>query len=586
MADNKTLPDQNKNINNQNYNFNVDETYQNLVTEIQSIRSNVAIEDIISQKLFDNVKDNESLKTIYTKLAKITSNPDLQESRCHAFYRLLGLPIFSDITNDICSPGYYKNDQTSVNGVTNIFGIEQTLSSIIASQNKDGKFYQLSQQRETDFIKKYKKIFKAQGMAASINALSLYYIRIISSSFESDVDDYNDYDILHQTYKVLLINSLNKSLMEYTDQFGNLTTDIGVPITSGYKNIVSINRVHIIKPFIVDPRIDITSGNKRVAAPFLYDKEQTKYMDGVYLNRPIIEQIFFDRFLNKDQNQQGIIQTRLDFLINNYQAFAANGIQFNTLNNIDPYLLEQYDKYIMVLSSMIDRLCENLDIIQKVQKKYHWIPYVNVNGPEGGCTTLQPFLNDLNNLNSIDDNQLLFFQAQSTANSQVTNENPPDLGRISFSGFLSSLNSDNSSSDNKHIVGNNSQTSYERIVSQRNSLCAYANTAIQRIEMIMGEFSGLGLIDIIIVIASLYTLKSEHLIRLVDPYAYNRFIKLVKNKFPTSLNNLSISNIPIELVYDTSLNKQALIQLNNNIKAFYLIAKQLFNNKINGLTNK
>ena len=55
---------------------------------------------------------------------------------------------------------------------------------------------------------------------------------------------------------------------------------------------------------------------------------------------------------------------------------------------------------------------------------------------------------------------------------------------------------------------------------KRNQLLAKASNALQIVEMIMGEFSGLGLCDIVAVVGALYTMPLASLVGFLDTDSY------------------------------------------------------------------
>ena len=57
---------------------------------------------------------------------------------------------------------------------------------------------------------------------------------------------------------------------------------------------------------------------------------------------------------------------------------------------------------------------------------------------------------------------------------------------------------------------------------ERDSDCHDASIALKRIEMLMGEFSGFGIIDYYIMYIALYAIEKETLINLLDDISFSR----------------------------------------------------------------
>ena len=101
---------------------------------------------------------------------------------------------------------------------------------------------------------------------------------------------------------------------------------------------------------------------------------------------------------------------------------------------------------------------------------------------------------------------------------------------------------------------------YEEENSKRITYCNKANEAIQNIEIIMGEFSGLGLCDIVAMIASLNLLPLEVLVSLIDEPAYKRMKEAVNSQLTNSQE--IAAQIPVV---------EALTKLEASVKDWYNI---------------
>ena len=97
----------------------------------------------------------------------------------------------------------------------------------------------------------------------------------------------------------------------------------------------------------------------------------------------------------------------------------------------------------------------------------------------------------------------------------------------------------------------------------RNNTMKKAGDALQTIEMIMGEFSGLGLCDILAIIASLHIMPIEDLLGFLDKDAFDRMKILLNKSDVARTDNLS----------------QCLGVLTNTVKDFFNLMDKLYLDK-------
>ena len=86
----------------QNYNLDIDQMFKDWIAPIDALRSYAAPNLGAEFNKLGSGTDKTDI-TDYVKKIKIETTP--QESRCHAFYRLIGLPVVSN-DNTIYSPGF------------------------------------------------------------------------------------------------------------------------------------------------------------------------------------------------------------------------------------------------------------------------------------------------------------------------------------------------------------------------------------------------------------------------------------------------------------------------------------------------
>jgi hypothetical protein len=486
-----------------------------------------------------------------------TTTPVLlvQESRCHAFYRILGLPVVSANASNFYNPGfditkrYYQQ-----------LGLTQSipLSEKITIASAVGKpFEAISAARET-WAATTSQIFSSPtsveagvlaltsgtyGTGGTINKRLFNVLQKVTGPF--------DFNSAHQTYAIASLTSLvgDSEQLLATFQDANANTILSAYVSgTGASAVFSakspsttfFTHQHIIAPFMVDPRIDFSvwsnesktfnGMSKRIAVPFVPDASFLQVSSTANAERPVIEQIIRKRMYQANQ------ATEAGANLANAQAFIQNDptigaipfIGSAPLSNIFSsavFGLSQQNSFADTLSylqSLIKKLVVSLQKVHLAQGIYYWLPMPNTTGPEGGSNIRDVPLNQnfSNNLVTDEDFNIIYNQTQvlfSNITVAATQANAiPDRGGYAFGGNFS-FNKD--TTDAQGDVSSNTQNN---LAAKRNKILNDASDALQIIEMIMGEFSGLGLCDILAVIGALYTMPMTNLVGFLDDDAYLR----------------------------------------------------------------
>jgi hypothetical protein len=488
---------------NQNFNIDISQVYSDFIQEIDANRSisnlNIFIARASSQFQVNTIAS-------LNNFLKIESTP--QESRAHCFYRLIGFPVVDQGFN-YYNPGLDTDNPGNLQNKVNI------------ANNQDPSFLALSLMREnynntilTNFNTTPPTLNSSVlALSSSINT-RLFSIPVLNS-------DPFDYTISDQQY-IANINSIvgdrQVSLENYTDETGILPT-------------ISTNRYHFIKPFIVDPRIDFTinPADRRVAVPFVTNKKSLLIGENTYVKRPLIEKVIRDRYTS---TQGAVVSTSqqqiIDYILNVPTIKNDNLIQqmVNNIYNQGPLgPIVQFEKFLFLIQAMCTALVKAQLKIQLVQSRYYWLPLPSTIGPEGGSTIEPPIVstNLPSTLITTQDQSIINFTLAQLANTFDTQTAPlngiPDLGGFAFDPFQLTFNTDTSSS-----LGDNTTTQLTALTTKRNTDLATANTALQTVEIIMGEWSGLGLCDILAVMGSLYVMDEDDLLGFLDAPAQQRAI--------------------------------------------------------------
>jgi hypothetical protein len=496
----------------QNYDLDIQQLYSSFIQQIDQVRSHVSV---------INNTSAQSITTIHNNFILIDPQP--QESRAHAFYRLIGLPVVASDGSQFYNPGYdieaFSNTPNSTDQQ-----IHKNAIGIAAAG-----LYPLMDARER-YVQDIRQVFAVQDISSAVVALSSQVPRHFNF-FGSQAADPFAQNTSDQTYSVASRNLANTAnFTDYQDASGNSIS------SSDMRGKFAFQRSHFLKPFMVDPRIDLTVSPDTglVCVPFTIDKSKTKLRDDAYLYRPLIENICRSR-LTLPPSQDDLTQT-----FQQAQTYLKNQ---NVSGLVDPNLLAKIYantnttiaqdvllKYFNFMRSMIDRLAESMEYLASLSNgsgfgsstnSFQWLPIPNTNGPEFGSTTAS--INPNDPLNTPGDKALLQLQYQvqldqlyqKTAGVSASS----DLGNFAFDFSAPNLTPDENTVSG---FGNKHQDALTAIQDKRAHITDQANNSLQTIEIIMGEFSGLGLCDIIAIYTALWSIDTKALVGLLDDKAFNR----------------------------------------------------------------
>jgi hypothetical protein len=239
----------------------------------------------------------------------------------------------------------------------------------------------------------------------------------------------------------------------------------------------------------------------------------------------------------------------------------------NNIYNVDGYT-SQFENFLYMIEAMCLELIKARKEMSLAQALYYWLPLPSTQGPEGGSDVDGLIISQTfsNTLITVADQSLTNLTLIQSSNTFQTNSSEaagiPDLGGFAFDGgnkfFDLTFNSDTSTS-----LGDNVTKQVDKLNKTRNYVLGVANTALQTTEIIMGEWSGLGLCDIIAIMGSLYTMPISSLVGLLDIDSYNRMI--------TAINLESGVVTPNDIT-------QSLQDLINSVNGYYHLMDDVYNN--------
>jgi hypothetical protein len=492
-----------------------------------------------------------------------TTTPILlaQESRCHAFYRIIGFPVVNSDQSAYYNPGfditksYYKQ-----NNLTQKIPLSQKIT--IAS-NVGAKFEAISAARE-NWVATTSQLFSTPtSVEAGVLALtsgtygSNGIINIRDFNVLKNVGTPFDYTIADQTYATAsqscLVGNQSQLLAVFQDGSANsiLTTSTGASKTPSQ---AFFSHQHIIAPFNVDPRIDFSiwgnesrtsSGtSRRIAVPFVTDASFLQVSSTATAIRPILEGIIRKRVYQASQSAVAgdAVNNAMTVVASDPKIGSIPFIGSMPISNIfsgSVFSLDQQNSfadYLSFIQTLMQKLVVALHKVQAVQGIYYWLPVPNTTGPEGGSQIRDVPLNSnfSQSLITDEDFNIIYNQAQvifSNISIAATQANgTPDPGGTSL-GFNSSPITFNK--DTSNAQGDRSTNTMNILGKKRDKKLTDASTALQTIEMILGEFSGFGLVDIVAVVGTLYTMSMSNLMGFLDQDAYGRAQTILGSGIPS-----------------------------------------------------
>ena len=544
------MVDQNNFESGQNFQINLDQIYNDFIGVIDSVRSEVNITDPNNQTLFKKFTTSSFTGGPTTAGLKIESTP--QESRCHAFYRIIGFPVM-DKNYNIYNPGL----DTVVDASRKV-----TLDvKVSIANNLPPGFEKISEKRET-YLNNFTKIFFSNtSIDAQVYALSSVNVREFNVPFvknadaiESSFDPENQsYDILNESF-----SGVNTTLTfnDYVDASGEKA-----------KNF-STKRYHIIKPFLVDPRIDLTTPSlKKIAIPFV-SKIQSQVSENFYVKQPVLEKVIKDRFIvSKEADEIGTLAQSVIEEIKNTDSIKDQEIvkQITSGNLYKTSEKQLFAKYFYIIQAMMQSLAQARLNLFSIRAKYYWLPTPSTSGPEK-LGSITPIFTTLPvSLSTSRDQALIkckIIAIIDSIQSQVGRlSSQPDYAAYNFENYTVTYSDDTTES-----FGDINAKQLQTLNESRDYDFSKALESLRQVEIIMGEFSGLGLCDIFAIMAGLYLMPRQSLLGFLDADAYTRARQVLQLK---------------ELPEQNAVNAQTAIQdFTKVVQEIYVLMDKLYTDAV------
>ena len=427
-----------------------------------------------------------------------TSANTAQESRAHAFYRMLGLPTIAP-DGKLFNPGFNPlRDGAENTRQGNIAeAIPHNMKMLIATRENRTRTYQGFFARATE--------------SASVLSIALGTPK---GQRKFSVSDTSIESLSEPNFQVQQIPARREFIST------NYKKKDGSEITATFDSVT-----HILAPFMTDPvissNLDPVSGSSSVVigAPFL-DKKDLEYERGKYAPRPGLE--FILRLRLRQQNVTGGLQD-LDFsqLVSEISedrqreiasAISGVGVQADDLSKILSGIgyVELYtlDDLVKLYKGLVYLYVKNVEIIEDVSKQIIWVPLANEGGPEFGTEVSTGFVLPKRFLEWELEQRIWKLDCKSSmAKQQLDIGENNDGTPLAFKDFAIS---------EFQNLANTFDEDLQEANNERAQLEAEASNALRVIEIISGEVSGLGLIDIIAIYMALWSVNVSVLLDLLD----------------------------------------------------------------------
>lgn len=481
--------------------INLQDLRKRYIDPIERLRSMSAPSSILGQGARTTEGDQAVQREIDT--AQVDNN-DALESRTHAFYRMLSLPVISGDQQSFYNPGF--NPERTRNAAT---------KNAQVSDNVSQNMRTMHQSRE-NAARTRLNTFKRGGLDASVYAAVLPIVKpfqVIDSNLTfSDAFDQKDDQTFDINTRKLFIEST------FSDSDGNNITNF---FESG---------THKLRPFTIDPKIESTvmPSDRLVCEPFLRDKDATRLEEDTFLVRPGIEQVLRFRlraFENTKVIRQTIFEldgvvaevdgeetTNIDLRDTALALLAENRISGGEIRSeiiASDVEVINLTRLIRTIKGVVETLIKSIETIADVSRFLEWKPLPDERGPEFGAD-VAAFLRPKRRTSKIE-RRIRELKTKRVVTVAQTETADVDIGKFSIS-FLE--NTEKTFNDELNVLD-----------SARLKAVEEASKSLSNIEIITGEISGLGLTDILAIYTALWAIDLETLVHMLDDAAFQRLFE-------------------------------------------------------------
>lgn len=489
----------------QSINFDIDVLYNKFIVPIEILRS-------MSAPIIFQPPKGEDVDGTTTQKELDNANVDgtsAQESRAHAFYRSIGLPVI-DQDNNFYNPGFNPKRSEKIRIQNNSIS-DRAYESV----------KKMTQLREVAARGRY-DIFKRQGVNASVYTLALSIL---------DSKNIKKFQIMNKNSNFTIVDEQKFTIGKRKSYIkANYSDASGAELTSFFES-----GSHILRPLVCDAAIEKTvmPASRLVCEPFLVSDYDTVLELDTFLHRPKIEQILRLR-LSDNVDEKSILDESI-FLMDpsaNISGLSLSDLKRLALALLDDNNISEQDlldkinasnveivfvnNIVKTMKMAIDILINSIETISIVSKSIDWTPISLSLGPLFGLDVGS--LIAKKTMSTELERRIINLSLKAQNSSRQFSPSNLKLGKYALNSF-----------DNMEKFFENELLDAKE---QRNEYIRLGSNALRSIEIITGEVSGLGLIDILAIYAALWSIDLDVLISLLDNNAFNRLYennKILRN---------------------------------------------------------
>jgi hypothetical protein len=481
----------------------VEQMYKSFIVPIdENIRSFMSSSGIDASIITNPRGYNTDQEVVATSIiGGVVDTLRYNESRCHAFYRNIGFPVVSP-NGSFYNPGHDPNQ----------------INTFIKRQNVESSLYadgfnavRLTLKRE-DNNKQRRDIFSKQDELSSIYAILLRKIRPFLSA---------------QTGKdPFYLDEQKTPISDRSQEISNLDISIDIP------DIVT-NVPHILKPFMVNPRIEAAvepEQVRRVAVPFLGSPDDLitgfdEKGNNTKAFRPILEEVIINRLQvrqssdyitnsvkriigYKNSSTNAEVSTLLALSGTDDLSFVGDDV-IEAVQNFSSLESTIATTLIKAIKVCVEELNVAIREVEKINSEINLEPIPDRNGPEfpeGGRIRVSGGILDTSDLQK----KQAILELQRLVNERLQ---PKQDSRIGSNSYISAISID---------LTKNMEDPISRLKKESDEYGRKALNYLSTIEKITGEISGIGLVDILGIYTALYTIDMKYLIGFLDDAALDR----------------------------------------------------------------
>lgn len=506
-----------------------------------------------NQDIFD-LDINKLVSSLLAPVDAIRSQTETDgfiESRVNAFYRMIGFPVANN-GSEFYSPGYDINANIDNS-------VKKEKDKIADSIIKNKQFVSQQLDPREQIVKDYSREFSNNGFNAKAIALGSVYVRSFEKQFSSTEP------LALDPGQVQPADQRKKELSKF---YGPNPEQVSLLDDLKKTKLLSSN--HYLKPFIVDPRINVYPDTNIVAAPFLLDASELKIFSSSFYKRPYIERVISIRLNNANTTNTSVnISNIIEEIKNDNNVIdkVLLGIAYSPEKQLQNSDITVFNNYFKIIRALVNNLIKNIKEINDIRSQINFQPVPDPRRGMEGDVTIEGVERDPNNKEK--ENNILDLYAKVSLGSFAFASDLGLQGQVDEGSFVFSGIDDMVFSAEK-AVDTSLQDQLDGLLSDRQSKGLTAAEELKSIEYIMGEFSGLGLIDIVAIQSALWLMDKEKLVGLIDTAAYER---MKKRK---SINSNGISRDPDVL----ACLKEFELKLKDVYTLTQLYFDQVFNGKV------